>query len=126
MDKNRGIDPPRKHELQKWCKERVGTVHTFQGKEEDSVVMVLGADAQHAGSADWACAKPNIVNVALTRARRRFYVVGDRSVWGALGPFLWAVDRLPTTSADQFLSGVRKFCPSRPWLSSASVLDLNS
>src|SRR3954464_4234105 len=80
VDKNRGIDPPRKHELQKWCRERVGTVHTFQGKEEDSVVMVLGADAEHAGCAYWACAKPNIVNVALTRARRRFYVVGDRTV----------------------------------------------
>ncbi len=106
VDKNRGIDPPPKQELKKWCKERVGTVHTFQGKEEDTVVMVLGADAQHAGSAEWACAKPNILNVALTRARRRFYVVGDRGVWGTLGPFLWAVDCLPTTSADQFLSFV--------------------
>lgn len=104
VEEGQGVRPPAQSELEKWCKERVGTVHTFQGKEEDSVLFVLGADARHASSANWACAKPNIVNVALTRARRRFYVVGDRAVWGGLRPFLWAVDQLPTTSADDFLS----------------------
>ncbi len=101
------MDRPKKHELKKWCKERVGTVHTFQGKEEHTVLMILGADSKHAGSADWACAKPNILNVALTRARRRFYVVGDRELWGARGPFLWSVDRLPNVSAGVFLNIVR-------------------
>lgn len=104
VEEGQGVRPPAQSELEKWCKERVGTVHTFQGKEEDSVLFVLGADARHASSANWACANPNIVNVALTRARRRFYVVGDRAVWGGLRPFLWAVDQLPTTSADDFLS----------------------
>jgi hypothetical protein len=101
------IEQPKKHELKKWCKERVGTVHTFQGKEEHTVLMILGADPKHAGSADWACAKPNLLNVALTRARRRFYVVGDRELWGARGPFAWSVDRLPTISAGRFLTIVR-------------------
>ena len=101
------IDRPGKDELKKWCKERVGTVHTFQGKEEHTVLMVLGADSKHAGSADWACAKPNILNVALTRACLRFYLVGDRELWGARGPFAWSVDRLPTMSAGQFLRIVR-------------------
>ncbi len=69
--------------------------------------MILGADSEHVGSADWACAKPNILNVALTRARRRFYVVGDRELWGARGPFAWSVDRLPSMSADRFLTIAR-------------------
>jgi hypothetical protein len=107
VNDEQGIDQPSKNELKKWCKERVGTVHTFQGKEEHSVLMILGADSQHAGSADWACAKPNILNVALTRARQRFYVVGDRELWGARGSFAWSVDRLPTISAHQFLSIAR-------------------
>lgn len=101
------IEPPKKQELKKWCRERVGTVHTFQGKEEDSVLMVLGADWRHAGSADWACAKPNILNVALTRARRRFYLVGDRELWGTRGPFAGSVDRLSTMTAHQFLTIAR-------------------
>lgn len=101
------IERPKKHDLKKWCKERVGTVHTFQGKEEHTVLMILGVDWQRAGSADWACAKPNILNVALTRARRRFYVVGDRALWGARGPFAWSVDRLPTMNAGRFLTIVR-------------------
>ena len=98
------VNQTKKSELKKWCKERIGTVHTFQGKEEDSVLMILGADWQRAGSADWACAKPNILNVALTRARRRFYLVGDRELWGARGPFAWSAGRVPTLSAGQFLT----------------------
>lgn len=101
------IEPPKKQHSKKWCNERVGTVHTFQGKEEDSVLMVLGVDQWHVGSADWACAKPNILNVALTRARQRFYVIGDRELWGTRGPFAGSVDRLPTMSAHQFLTIVR-------------------
>ncbi len=101
------IEPPKKNEIKKWCKERVGTVHTFQGKEEDSVLMILGADSQHVGSADWACGKPNILNVALTRARRRFYVAGDRELWGARGPFAWSIGRVPTITAQEFLTIAR-------------------
>jgi AAA domain len=107
VNQKQEIDQPRKSELKKWCKERVGTVHTFQGKEEDTVLMILGADSQHAGSADWACAKPNIWNVAITRARRRFYMVGDRELWGARGPFAWSADRLLTMNARQFLAIAR-------------------
>ncbi len=107
MRERHEIERPKKHELKKWCKERIGTVHTFQGKEEHTVLMILGADSKHVASAEWACAKPNILNVALTRARRRFYVVGNRELWGARGPFAWSVDRLPTMSASRFLTIVR-------------------
>lgn len=63
----------------------VGTVHTFQGKEAPVVFFVLGADRQSSGAARWAVSEPNIMNVAATRAKKAFYVVGDRSLYLGLG-----------------------------------------
>ncbi|PCK79971.1 DEAD/DEAH box helicase [Rhizobium sophoriradicis] len=93
--------PPK---LQKWLQERIGTVHTFQGKEEDSVFLVLGADAAHRGAAGWAASKPNLLNVALTRAKRRFYIVGDRTLWQTLPYFREAANALETVRAAEFLA----------------------
>jgi hypothetical protein len=56
-----------------------GTVHTFQGKERDAVILVLGGGT--AGARAWVTSKPNLLNVAVTRARDRIYVVGDRGSW---------------------------------------------
>lgn len=64
-----------------------GTVHTFQGKEADIVILVLGCDHKKIGAADWAGERPNLLNVALTRARRRLFVIGDRNVWHGRGYF---------------------------------------
>ncbi|MXV50343.1 ATP-binding domain-containing protein [Pedobacter sp. HMF7647] len=58
-----------------------GTIHTFQGKEADIVFLVLGSDPARPGSRQWASQKPNMLNVALTRARRRFYVIGSKKGW---------------------------------------------
>lgn len=74
-------------ELKQWLKSSIGTVHTFQGKEQDTVFMLLGADLDHAGAAQWAASKPNLLNVALTRAKRRVYLVGDFKLWGSLRYF---------------------------------------
>lgn len=65
----------------KWRRFHIGTVHTFQGKENNTVILVLGCDPQNAGGAVWAASKPNLLNVALTRAKQHFFVVGDLSVW---------------------------------------------
>ena len=63
----------------------IGTVHTFQGKEAPIVFMVLGADKSSFGAAKWAVSEPNMMNVAATRAKEEFYVIGDRSLYQGLG-----------------------------------------
>ena len=63
----------------------VGTVHTFQGKEAPIVFFVLGADQQSSGAARWAVTEANIMNVAATRAKEEFYIIGDRKLYLGLG-----------------------------------------
>ena len=71
-----------------WTNDHVGTVHTFQGKEADTVIIVLGAPAtESVGARRWAGHPPNILNVAVTRAKRRLYVVGNRQAWKDAGAF---------------------------------------
>lgn len=64
-----------------WVESAVGTVHTFQGKEEGLVLLVLGGDPAKPGGMDWAALAPNLLNVALTRARDSILVIGDRDRW---------------------------------------------
>ena len=61
----------------------VGTVHTFQGKEAPIVFLVLGADEKCTGAAKWAMGteNPNIMNVAATRAKEQFYIIGDKKLY---------------------------------------------
>ena len=78
----------------------IGTVHTFQGREADEVIFLLGCDGHSRMSANWV--SRNIVNVAVSRARYRLYVVGDIKVWNACNPVMemkhdldsYAFDRL--------------------------------
>lgn len=60
-----------------------GTVHRFQGREAEIVVLVLGSapGAAGSGSRHWASHRPNLLNVALTRARLRLYVIGNVEDW---------------------------------------------
>jgi AAA domain len=99
------VSLPKKSEIRKWCKQRIGTVHTFQGKEEDTVVMVLGADKQHLGPALWASSKPNLLNVAVTRAKRRFFIVGDKALWDKMPYFSEAAanSKLSCRTPEEFL-----------------------
>lgn len=64
----------------------IGTVHTFQGKEAPIVFLVLGADAKSTGAANWAMGteNPNIMNVAATRAKDEFYIIGDKNLYLSL------------------------------------------
>lgn len=63
----------------------VGTVHTFQGKEAKVVYFVLGADSTSKGAAKWAVTEANMMNVAATRAKEEFYIIGDKKLYASLG-----------------------------------------
>lgn len=58
---------------------RVGTIHTFQGKEAHTVLIVLGGQTQ--GAIQWAKKKPNLFNVAVTRAKKKLIVIGNIKAW---------------------------------------------
>lgn len=64
-----------------WMNKNIGTVHTFQGKEAGEVIFLLGCDkSREAGGAiQWV--NDNIVNVAVTRAKFRLYIIGDEEAW---------------------------------------------
>jgi superfamily I DNA and/or RNA helicase len=71
-----------------WPSERIGTVHTVQGREAEAVIIVLGApDPSQNGARQWAGATPNLLNVAVTRAKEAVYVIGNRSLWAGAGKF---------------------------------------
>lgn len=84
----------------RWAQERIGTVHTFQGKEAEAVVFVLGAPTQEsAGARRWAGARPNLLNVAVSRAKQKLYVVGCREAWKDIGVFQTLAMSLPVDSS---------------------------
>lgn len=69
-------DDPR---IKEWTEKYIGTVHTFQGKEADQVIFLLGCDKNAISAVKWV--NTNMVNVAVTRAKFRIYVIGDYLVW---------------------------------------------
>jgi hypothetical protein len=64
-----------------------GTIHKFQGKEADIVFLVLGSDPASPGARNWASQKPNMLNVAVTRAKKRIYVIGNKTLWAQCSYF---------------------------------------
>ncbi|THJ23735.1 MAG: hypothetical protein CAF44_001990 [Nitrospira sp. CG24D] len=81
-----------------WTASRIGTIHTFQGKEAEAVVLVLGAPLDISASArQWAGHPPNLLNVAVTRAKHRLYVIGDRTAWRNAGSFTHLAQVLPVS-----------------------------
>jgi hypothetical protein len=78
-----------------WARERVGTVHTVQGREAEAVILVLGAPlAEQTGARGWAGGQPNLLNVAVTRAKEALYVIGSKPRWRTAGVFSVLASRL--------------------------------
>ena len=79
-----------------WIKKRHGTIHTFQGKEAEAVVLILGASGEkEEGARQWAGKTPNLVNVAVSRAKQGLYVVGNQKRWAHTGSFQTLSELLP-------------------------------
>jgi superfamily I DNA and/or RNA helicase len=84
-----------KKEYFKWRSNHIGTIHTFQGKENQTVILVLGCDPKNNGGAVWAASKPNLLNVAITRAKENIFVIGDPEAWQTKNYFSLLAKVLP-------------------------------
>lgn len=71
----------KRNQVKAWMYQNIGTVHTFQGKEASEVIFLLGCDASREASGAVLWVNANIVNVAVTRAKYRLYVIGDEAAW---------------------------------------------
>lgn len=78
-----------------------GTIHTAQGKQADIVILVLGSAPDRPGARRWAASKPNLLNVAVSRAKRRLYVIGNRQAWATQRYFDVLAFNLPHTTPIQ-------------------------
>lgn len=89
-----------------WTRDRVGTVHTVQGREADSVIFVLGAALpSQNGARQWAGSSVNLLNVAVTRAKENLYVVGSRSAWAEAGHFRTLVSKVMPPEPERIRPG---------------------
>jgi hypothetical protein len=96
-------------QARKSAKSIVGTVHTFQGKEAAVVILLLGGNPQrHGAITGYAAKAPNLLNVALTRAKKRIYVVGDRKRWAKAQYFDVLANGIPSCIAAEALADVRE------------------
>ena len=57
-----------------------------------ALTMILGGDPRKPDARRFATEAPNLLNVAVSRARRRFYVIGNRETWGAEPSFAELTD----------------------------------
>ena len=90
-----------KKEVEDMINQRIGTVHTFQGKEADEVLLVLGCDKKSGiGAANWVASSPNILNVAVTRAKYRLGIIGDYNLWKNISYFDVITEKLNTEYSD--------------------------
>jgi hypothetical protein len=67
--------------IDKWIDNNIGTIHSFQGKEADIVILLLGGNPANEGAINWATKNPNILNVAITRAKNLLLVIGSKKRW---------------------------------------------
>lgn len=85
------------------CIEEYGTVHTFQGREADVVFLVLGGNNKKPVAKSWASQKANILNVALTRAKKRVYIVGNYEEWSKMEYFNFTSKNLSRVSIKELI-----------------------
>lgn len=72
-------------DLSEFAENNIGTVHTFQGKEASTVIMCTAASKvrNKEGGITWVNSKPNLLNVAVTRAKHHLFVIGNIEDWSS-------------------------------------------
>ncbi|ATP59725.1 DEAD/DEAH box helicase [Mesomycoplasma dispar] len=68
--------------ISKIMRKNTGTIHTFQGREAKIVFLILG-HIEKTKTFDWAMGNdnPNIINVAVSRAKEQLYVIGNKNLF---------------------------------------------
>lgn len=96
----------------KWLDNNIGTVHTFQGREAETVIFILGApNSNQNGARKWAAETPNIINVAVSRAKNNLYVIGSHGAWSGVG---FARDLANKLHIQQKLKDSNQYQPNIP------------
>ncbi|MGL5689240.1 MAG: AAA domain-containing protein [Bacteroidales bacterium] len=93
--------------FENWLKNNCGTVHKFQGKEANEVIFLLGCDKTAKGAIRWV--NSNIINVAVTRAKFRLYVVGDYRGWNESELFVSLQKSLTLSSIKELTSQLTSY-----------------
>ncbi|WP_155813508.1 AAA domain-containing protein [Rickettsia parkeri] len=60
----------------------IATIHAFQGTENDTVIILLGA--QHPldkGARNIMTQEPNVLNVGISRAKNNLYIIDSLEIW---------------------------------------------
>jgi len=73
-------------------KSRIGTVHKFQGQE--ALAVIMSTVVQEGDSTGFIDAKPNLINVAVSRAKHLFIMVGSEKVLKRTNYFSRAVEKI--------------------------------
>jgi AAA domain len=70
-------------DVNQFAEDNIGTVHTFQGKEASTVIFCTSASKvrNKVGGIVWVNSKPNLINVAVTRAKHHLFIIGNRDDW---------------------------------------------
>ncbi len=113
LNQVRKDDPQLKEEISKyWIDNNIGTIHTFQGKQADEVILLLGCDSTVPASIAWV--NSNIINTAVTRAKYRLYVIGEAETWVNYNESIRVVKEM-----------LDQYCPSSDQEHSESELEEN-
>jgi len=70
-------------DVKQFAEDNIGTVHTFQGKEASTVIVCTSASKvrKKTGGITWVNSKPNLLNVAVTRAKHHLFIIGNQDDW---------------------------------------------
>ncbi|NRB10464.1 MAG: hypothetical protein HRU35_02455, partial [Rickettsiaceae bacterium] len=102
------FNPKQDSEINEWINKSIGTIHTFQGKQAECVILLLGGNSKTVGAVNWAASAPNILNVAVTRAKNLILVVGNYDIWSEKQYFNELANELEICNINELFPEERK------------------